>query len=300
MTTSPTLPSAAEPVGRPAFERRPPRVIAPRPAGVSAPAREGWRRRRLLPFFALKTLQKLYNRTWLGILWLPLRPGIDLVLKVGVIGTLIGSPAPGVPYLLYAIIGMTVWELFEKSAFWGTRSHETNRRLLKQAYFARMPMLTGALAPASLFFGMYALATLGVIGYFALVDGTTHLQGGINVLALPAGLALLVALGLTVAMFLAPIGLYARDVRFLLGYALSFWFYLTPVLYPPDEVSGLLGLAVTVNPVSAPVVLVQHGLMGTPMPDTASLVSTGVALLLLIPAGLVFFGRAEAASAGSR
>jgi lipopolysaccharide transport system permease protein len=300
MATSETLPKPAGPAPATKPDKLRVRVIEPRRPGLFAPVREGWRRRRMLPFFALKTLQKTYNRTWLGVLWLPLRPGIDLILKIGVIGTLIGSPAPGVPYLLFAMVGMSVWELFEKAAFWGTRSLESSRRQLKQAYFARLPIITGGLAPASVFFGMYAIATVGVIIYFWITDGTTHLTIGLSTFAVPAGLALLALFGLTVALFLAPVALYARDVRFLLGYALGFWFYLTPVLYPPDKVTGLLEVAVTVNPISAPVGLVGHGLLGTPMPSTASVAFTVVGLVVLIPIGLLFFGRAERASAEAR
>lgn len=257
--------------------------------------REGWRQRWLFSFFALKSLEKLYARTWLGVLWLPLRPGVDLLLKVGVIGTLIGSPSPGVPYLLYVLVGMTAWELFEKLAFWATRALELNRSVLRRVYVPRLTVLTGAFGPAGVYFAMYVAATALAVLYFALVDGTTHLSLGVQTLALPAGLALLALVGLTVGMFLAPIAVHARDVRFALTYGLGLWFFLTPILYPPARVDGFLRLAVEVNPITAPIALVKHGLLGTPLPATTPTLVCLATLSILVPVGLGFFGRSEKA-----
>ena len=296
MATTPTI---SEPVDRPAPRaprHRQIRVIERRPASLFAPLREGWRRRGMWPFFSVKALQKIYARTWLGILWLPLRPGIDLLLKVGVIGALIDAAPKNVNYLLFAIVGMTTWELFDKFAFWGTRSLDTNRSLLKQMYVPRLPMLLGALGPAGAFFSMYALATLIIVAVYVVTDGTTHLAIGLNMVWAVLGVGLTGALALTVALFLAPIAVHARDVRFVLNYALGFWFFVTPVLYDVDRVGGLLQLAVTINPMSAPMELVQHGMLATGMPNPVSTAVTLGTLAVLLPLGLFFLSRSERAA----
>ena len=296
MATTPTI---AEPAGRapaPETRERPVRVIERRKATWLSPLTEGWRRRGMWPFFAVKALQKIYARTWLGILWLPLRPGIDLVLKVGVIGALIAAAPKNVNYLLYAIVGMTAWELFDKLSFWGTRSFETNRSLIRQMYVPRMPMLCGALGPAGAFFLMYLLATLIIVAVYVVMDGTTHLAIGLHTVWAVVGLGLIVVLALMIAMFLAPIAMHARDVRFTLNYAQGFWFFITPVLYDPDRVGGVLGFAVMINPISAPIEMIQHGLLATGWPRTISLVITLATIAVFLPLGLVLLGRSQAAA----
>jgi len=261
--------------------------------------REGWRHRWLFPFFAIKCVEKLYARTWLGVLWLPLRPGIDLLLKVAVIGTLIDSPSPGVPYLLSALVGMAVWELFEQLAFWSTRALEINRGLLRTVHVARLTVLTGALGPAGVFFAIYVAVTGVAAGYFVIVDGTTHFALGVETLGAVAGIVVAALLGLSVGLFLAPIAVQARDVRFVLAYVLGLWFFLTPVLYPVESLRGLLATAVTFNPMTAPVGMVKAGLLGTPFPGLSSMLVCVGTLALVIPAGLVFFGRSENAAMDS-
>ena len=296
MATTPTITEPAERAPVPTARDRPVRIIERRRSTWASPLREGWRARGLWPFFAVKALQKIYARTWLGILWLPLRPGIDLILKVGVIGALIAAAPKNVNYLLYAIVGMTAWELFDKLSFWGTRSFETNRSLIRQMHIPRMPMLCGALGPAGAFFLMYLLATLIIVAVYVVIDGTTHLAIGLHTVWAIAGLGLLVTLALIIAMFLAPVAMHARDVRFTLNYAQGFWFFITPVLYDPDRVDGVLGFAVMVNPVSAPIELIQHGLLATGWPRTISLVITLATIAVLLPIGLKIIARSEAAA----
>lgn len=296
MATTPTISQPVERAAVPGSRKRPLRVIERRRASLWAPLREGWARRGMWPFFAVKAMQKIYARTWLGILWLPLRPGADLILKVAVIGQLIDAAPKNVNYVLFAIIGMTTWEMFDKLAFWGTRSLDTNRSLIRQMYIPRLPIVLGALGPAGAFFAMYVLATFIIVVGYVITDGTTHLAFGLNMAWAVLGFGLVIALALVVALFLAPIAVYARDVRFLLNYVLGFWFFVTPVLYDVDRVGGALKAAVTVNPVSAPMELVQHGMLATGMPNPVSVAITIGTLVVLIPLGLFFLSRSERAA----
>lgn len=293
-TTRDTAPSTTAPAPAPGY-----RVIGPRHSGLARPLIDAWRQRWLVPFFGRSLLEKLYMRTWLGWLWLPLRPGIDLALRVAVLGTLLGSPSPGVPYLLYAIVGLTVWQLFETTVMWATRSLEVTRRLLRRVYVPRLLVVLGSLGPGGLYFGMYTGTTALAVAYFAIFEGDSHLRVGVQTLFVAAGLGLAVALALAIGLILSILGAQARDVRFGLGYALGFWFFVTPVLYPVETLTGVLRTAVTVNPVTAPVELVKHGLLGTGLPETTSLACCLATLAILVPAGLLFFNRTETVAVDS-
>ena len=61
-------------------------VIEPRRAGLTARIRDVWRYRRLMRFFATKSLQKLYRRTVLGSVWLFIRPLFPLVVNTLIFG----------------------------------------------------------------------------------------------------------------------------------------------------------------------------------------------------------------------
>ena len=132
--------------------------------------------------------------------------------------------------------------------------------------------------------------------FYALVDGSTYLDVGVNTLATLAGMALLVALALSIACFTSVYGAHARDVRFTLGYMLGFWMFLTPVIYPMSEVPESYRTITSLNPLTAPLELFRMGLFGEGMIPTTALVSCFGTIVVIGVVGLWFFNRSEVAA----
>ena len=255
---------------------------------------EAWHARALLPYFARRYLEKLYVRTWLGWLWIPLRPILDIGSRVLIFGSLLGAPSDGVPYLLFFVIGTSTWTLFSESAIWGTRSIEMNRRFLRRLYLPRLTLLLAALAPSALRFAMYMVIALVAFAYYGLVEGELYLELQAETLLLPAGLLLAVLLALSLACWTSVYGAYARDVRFGMGYALSFWYFLTPVIYPLSAVPENLRTLASLNPMTTPIEMVRLGVFGKGEVLASGLASTGLVILVIGGLGLWFFDRSEA------
>src|SRR5213592_4435398 len=97
------------------------RVLEPRQPGVLERAREAWRYRALVPFFARTFIQKTYRRTRLGWLWVPLRPSMSVGSRVLICGGVLGAPSSGKPYLLFCLVGTSTWQLFSGATLWTTR-----------------------------------------------------------------------------------------------------------------------------------------------------------------------------------
>lgn len=276
-----------------------PRVIEPRQPGVLQRAREAWGFRGLVPFFGRRFVEKLYMRTWLGWLWVPLRPTLDFGTRVFIFGGLFGVTTTGVPYLLFVLVGMSAWELFDRTAYWSTRSLELNRKFLRRLYLPRLTIIAGATFPAVVIYLVYIVLIAIALGYYLLVDGRLYLQlGPESVLAL-AGLGLFVALALSVGLWLSVYAAQARDVRFFLSYVLGFWFFLTPIVLPLQQVPAGFRTIMELNPATAPVELVRQGLLGTEPVLASSLISTFVVLAVVGGSGLWFFTRSEAAALDS-
>jgi len=270
-------------------------VIEPRREALMDRLRDVWRYRRLLRFFAAKSLAKLYKRTILGAAWIFIRPLFPLVVNTIVFGGVLGVGSNGVPYFLFINCGGALWELFSQSVTWGTRSLELNRGFMTRIYLPRLILPVATMTPAFLNFAIHLGVLAIAITYYRVTTGVlywapSHLGWALLAVVQATFLALGIALWTSVP------ALQARDVRFTIGYVLGFWLFLTPVLYPLNigpKYAWLLAL----NPMVAPVNAFKYGVLGIGGVSATEWIISGVMTATTLMSGLWFFGRAEADAA---
>jgi lipopolysaccharide transport system permease protein len=271
--------------------------IEPFSGGIRPRAREIWQYRRLGLFFALKALEKTYQRTKLGWLWLLIRPLFPLFTKTLIFGGLFAVPTDGVPYFLFLVTASSAWELFASAVGWGTRSLELNRGLLKQLYMPRLILPLAMMSPAFLTFVIYLAVLAGAAAWFAVFDGRMYLRFGPNVFWALLAAVMAVALALAIALWTSVPALVARDVRFTVNYVLSFWIFLTPVMYPLSAVPPEWRRWMVLNPMAPVVEAFKFGLLGVGRVEPWQLGVSASIILVVLTGGLVFFARAEADAA---
>jgi lipopolysaccharide transport system permease protein len=273
-----------------------PIVIEPRGPTVGARLRELWQYRALIPYFWKRFLEKRYLRTWLGWIWVPLRPIADTAARVFVFGTVLGVPSEGVPYLVFLLVGMSAWGLLDETLYYTSRALDLNRSLLSKLYVPRLTMLIGSTSIGGVNFLVYVVITAIVMAYYAIQDGVLYFEVSWSLLIAVAGLLLIIGIVLALGLWLSVLGAQARDVRFSLRYVTTFWFFLTPVLYPASEIPDRFRWLLDVNPAAAPIEMVKEGVLGVGSVSTVGIVSTLVFIVLVGAGGFWFFGRAEAAA----
>lgn len=273
------------------------RLLQPRRAGLVARFRELWEHRALIAFFGRRLLEKRYTRTWLGIVWIPLRPGLDVALRVLLFGGLLGVSSGEVPYFVFFAVGMAAWMVLESAAYWATRSLEINRSILRRIYVPRAAVLVAAVIPAGVDFVLYFLiAALGATVLW-LANGSfdINLVPGEHLLVALGGLCLLLLFGLSIGLWTSVLAATARDVRFGFNYVMRLWFFITPVIYPVSAIPADFRPIAEYNPATAPVETAKHGLLGTAAPQANSLIVTLVTVTCLLLWGMWWFGRSERA-----
>jgi lipopolysaccharide transport system permease protein len=270
-------------------------VIEPRREGLVARLREVWRYRRLLRFFAAKSLQKLYRRTVLGWSWIFIRPLFPILVNTIIFGGVLGVGSHGVPYFLFVTAGSAVWELFASAVTWGTRSLELNRGFMSRIYVPRLILPMATMTPAYVNFSIHlGVLAIGLI-YYRVTAGVSYFTPWNLGWAL-AGFLLAGLLALGIALWTSVPGLQARDVRFTLGYVLGFWLFLTPVLYPIN-VEPKYAWLLSLNPMTAVVNAFKFGVLGIGDVSLRDLAVTVTITAVVFVSGLWYFGRAESAAA---
>ncbi|HXH89403.1 MAG TPA: ABC transporter permease [Gaiellaceae bacterium] len=270
------------------------RAIEPREPGLLNVWREFWRYRALLLFFGRRMLLRRFANTWLGWLWLPLRPAVMLSTRILVFGGLIGIATGSTPYALVFVVATTAWTLFSETAFWSARSIELNRKLLPHVYVPKLTLIASALVLSLVEFGIYVCFVIaGTLYYFVRAD-FLYLDIGLKTLLVPLGLFFLVMLGLGVGLLTASAGARARDIRFSLAYVLGFVYFLTPVIYPLSTVPPKWRPLAELNPLTGAIEMVKDGLFSSSheLSSDAVLVTAIAVFIIWIP-GLWLFDRRE-------
>jgi ABC-type polysaccharide/polyol phosphate export permease len=246
--------------------------------------------------FGHNYVKKYYYDTFLGLLWIPLRPLADVLLRSVLFGAFLQVPSGGKPYLLFLVVGSIGWFFFERVTYWGYRSLQYNYRYFRSIPVPWLPAITGTAVPGAVYGAVYVVIALGIAVYYLIAQGAWHLTFGLETLWALLGLFLMLLYGWMLGLLLAPLVRVARDVRLLIPYPLMFLYILTPVVYTVDSMPADYRPIALYNPLTAPIELVRHGLLGMGPPAQESVLTCVGLLAVTIPIALLLFARAERAS----
>jgi homopolymeric O-antigen transport system permease protein len=252
---------------------------------------ELWQFRELLLYFAWRDVKVRYKQSILGILWILIQPIAQMFIFATIFGRIVGLPSEGVPYASFAFAGLAVWQYFATTITKMSSSLDGNMHLITKVYFPR------ALLPASVMLG--TLVDFSIVLPIVLLLGI-FAHGGLleNWVALPAAVAMLLAVTFGAGIWLSALNARFRDVMLALPIVLQIGFYLTPVVFSASIVARVvsaewLPLLALVNPMLGVVELFRWSTLGTDPPDPVVLAMSCLTAVILIVSGSVFFGRTE-------
>ena len=133
-----TSPSAASAGGGRAI------VIRPWRPGPLGRLRELWRYRAVIPYLGGLYMLRRVRRTYLGWMWIPLRPLMDIGARTLFFGGLLGASSGDRPYFIFIAFGTAGWTLFDRILHWGTRAVRLNRGISGRTHVPRLPALVAA------------------------------------------------------------------------------------------------------------------------------------------------------------
>jgi ABC-type polysaccharide/polyol phosphate export permease len=217
-----------------------------RPPSTRAWFEEVWRHRAVLRALAKTDFHVRYKRASFGIAWAVLLP----LVQAGVLAVVFSkvlSVRGGAGFAAFVLSGVTAWGYFQQTLSTASTAIVEGSGLTDKVWFPRALL---PLAPA-------AANTIGLLISIVLLLALTPVLGGhlgVSVLWLVPGVLLLAAFTASLAMALAALHVYFRDVRFIVQAVLLVWFYVTPVLYPPSYLGNLRWI-LSLNPMAGVVAL---------------------------------------------
>ncbi len=191
---------------------------------VSRRVLEIWRSRQLLWNLVSTEIRVKYKNSFLGLVWSLLSPAMSLIVYALVFGIALRNGYPEFVILLFS--GLLVWNLFQTSVLTATGAIVNNAGLVKKVSFPREILALASVGSASVFFFFQAC----VMVLFLLALQWRPAFG--ELFLIPVALVPLLVFCSAMAIFLAAVNVYLRDVQHLIEVVVgSAWFWACPIVY---------------------------------------------------------------------
>ena len=229
---------------------------------------EAWQGWSLL---AYQDVRQRYVRSVLGEFWISISLGIS-ILSIGVLyGGIFDFPMES--YLPYLAAGVAGWTLISSALNEGS-----------QAFIADHLLLLQSSQPRSLYIFRVLLRTFIVFAHNQIIVLMVCVAFGVwptwwLFTLIPNSLLVLVNVGWA-ALLLAIVATRFRDIPPILGNVLQILFFLTPIIWKPEQVPDHLKLIVDLNPLKMLLELLRSPFLGTSLS-----ISTYVSVVLLAVVG---------------
>lgn len=240
--------------------------------------------RHLVSSLVVRDLRVRYKRSALGVVWAFAEPLALMALFTIVFSRVLRLDVPNYP--VFVLAGVVVWGFFSTGVTYALGAVQANASLVKKIYFPR------AILPLSTVFGrlVHLVLSLLLLAPFLAWFGV---RPGWGLLLLPLLILLQALLVAGLALFLSALSTLYEDVSFLVGFAFTGLFYVSPVLYPLELVPEHYRLLYALNPMSALLTGYRAALLGLPWPRPLELALAVAIALVAFVGGTFVFRRLE-------
>jgi lipopolysaccharide transport system permease protein len=233
-----------------------------------------------------REFQTKYRNTLLGAAWNVLQPLAMIIIYTVIFAEVMRAKLPGVDsnfgYSIYLCTGVLSWGLFAEITTRAQNMFLDNANLLKKLNFPRLCLpviiVVNSLLNFAIVFGLFTV--------FLVISGNWP---GLAYLALLPVLVLLVVFAVGLGIVVGVLNVFFRDVGQFFGIFITFWFWLTPIVYPASILPSEIQPYMVWNPMASIMAAAQGILVKGHWPQWGSLAYTITLDLLLCLLALRLF-----------
>ena len=234
---------------------------------------------------ALRDVRAKYKQSLLGAAWIVGQPLVFLLAVLIGYGSIVHKSTGNVPYVVFALVGLSAWMYFLSSSTMSTASLIGNFHLVRRT---RCPRL--ALPIAGLLANLPQLAvTVTASVIFAAASGAVS----IRLLLLPLAILWLLVFTAAVVLTTSALAVRYRDVATGLPVAFQLGLFVSPVAYPLSVLGSKLRTLVSFNPITGLVEVWRWVILTGAKPGALPLAVTIVFTVVGLVGGWRVFSRLE-------
>ena len=232
-----------------------------------------------------RELRGKYKGSVLGFLWTYINPLAQIIVYAFFFSQIFRSGIE--KFHLYLIVSMFPWNFFTGGVMQGLTSVRSQGELVKKIYFPRqiLPIVYVTVN----FINM--LISFLIIYSMLLISGW-GIDMSLQLWLLPVML-IEYAFTLGLAMILAGVEVYFRDIEHIVSVIMMIWMYVTPMFYSLDTVPPELQKYFYYNPMLYIISMYQQILYYKVSPDVTFLIRALIISLCTLIAGWIVFDRLE-------
>jgi lipopolysaccharide transport system permease protein len=240
--------------------------------------RELFAHRDLFLTLAIRDLKVRYAQTVLGLAWAVVQPLATLIIMSLIFGRAVKVETGGVPYPLFAIVGISAWSYFAFVLKESGGSIIGAQDIVRKIYFPRLiiPLSKAAVGLMDLLVALLMMAALFV---WYGVTPSAHL------IFAPLYLLLIIVVALGIGIWISALTIRFRDLQHVVPFMIQFGLFITPIAYPASAITASLPHWVQVlyflNPMAGVVEGWRWSMLGLGDPG-------GLCLLSLISGAFLF------------
>lgn len=230
-----------------------------------------------------KELRGKYKGSVLGFLWSLLIPLFQLVVYTIVFSVFMQSGIE--KFYMFLFVALIPWLFFNNCISGGAMSIIQQKNLVQKIYFPREVL------PLSFVISSFVNMLLS----FLVVFGALFISGtGVRLSVLwylPIILVVEFIMGLGGALLFSALTVYFRDLEYIIGIVTMAWMYMTPILYPLDQLPEHIQPILYYNPMTSVIIAYRDILYYQQVPDLKTLAYALIwGIVLLILGSAVFSG----------
>lgn len=269
-------------------DRPAPTVVRLRPPARLPPLglADLWRSRDVVLMLALRDVKLRYRQTAFGIGWVVLGPLLGAAVFAVVFGGVADLSSEGVPYFVFALAGMTAWNVVASTVLRTTQSLVANAAMVSRVYVPRLALPVSAMAATV----VDLVVSCGLLAVACAVEGVAP---GPAVLLAPVWLLLLLGLAGGVGLVLAAALVRYRDIAAVVVLGVQLVLFASPVAYSAVAVPARFDVLYSLNPLVGLLEGFRWSVLDTPAPSAGRL-AVGIVTAVVAPVlGLLWFAKRE-------
>jgi lipopolysaccharide transport system permease protein len=245
-----------------------------------------WEYHELLFFLVWRDVKVRYKQTALGVAWAVLQPLLATLIFSIFFGRLARIPSDGIPYPVFAYVGLVPWQYFANALAESSNSLVASQNLIRKVYFPRIIIPLGGIIAGLVDFSFSFIVLIGMMFHYGIRPSG-------SIVLFPVFLLLAVATALAAGLWLSALNVQFRDVKHTIPFLVQFWFFMTPIVYPSSIVPAKYRMWYGLNPMAGVVEGFRYTILGKAgHPGPMILVSAAAVLVMLI-GGVFYFRKME-------